>query len=108
MTRHRVHQVRAPGLDDVSPTSRRLAPDRLDELLERRQQLLPTIASAALTWIAVGMTSLLLWLRLTWSFGCTACRRHTGVARRAITSFAFMLLLVPEPVWNTSTGNCAS
>ena len=30
------------------------------------------------------------------------------MARLAITSFAFMLELVPEPVWNTSTGNCAS
>ena len=25
-----------------------------------------------------------------------------------MTSLAFMLLLVPDPVWNTSTGNCSS
>ena len=44
---------------------------------------------------------------LTWSFGCTA-RPRRALARRAITSLAFMLVLVPEPVWNTSTGKCAS
>ncbi len=31
-----------------------------------------------------------------------------GAASRAITSLAFMLDDVPEPVWNTSTGKCAS
>ena len=30
------------------------------------------------------------------------------MASVAITSLAFMLLDVPEPVWNTSIGNCAS
>ncbi len=29
-------------------------------------------------------------------------------ARFAITSFRFMLVEVPEPVWKTSTGNCVS
>jgi hypothetical protein len=28
-------------------------------------------------------------------------------AIRAMTSFAFMFVLVPDPVWNTSTGNCS-
>ena len=44
---------------------------------------------------------------LTWSLGCTwvPVRRD---ARAAMTSLAFMLVLVPEPVWNTSTGKCAS
>ena len=41
-----------------------------------------------------------------------ARRRRRGPsrcsARRAITSFAFMFVEVPEPVWNTSTTNCAS
>ena len=44
---------------------------------------------------------------LTWSFACTG-RPSVRVARVAITSFAFMLLDVPEPVWNTSTGNWPS
>jgi hypothetical protein len=44
---------------------------------------------------------------LTSSFGCTA-RPDSSVARVAITSLAFMLELVPEPVWKTSTGKCAS
>ena len=29
-------------------------------------------------------------------------------ARRAMTSFAFMFVLVPLPVWNTSSGNCSA
>jgi len=49
------------------------------------------------TWIAVGITSLELCPRLTWSFGwiVTLAAR---VASVAITSLAFMLLEVPEPV----------
>ena len=39
----------------------------------------------------------------TWSFGCTP-----SPARFAITSLAFMLVEVPEPVWNTSIGNWSS
>ncbi len=39
----------------------------------------------------------------TWSFGCTS-----SPASAAITSFAFMFELVPEPVWNTSIGNWSS
>src|SRR5436190_1342968 len=50
---------------------------------------------------------------LTWSFGCTSAlspRRppRSSTARLAITSFAFMLVEVPEPVWNTSTTNSPS
>src|ERR1700691_4528618 len=40
---------------------------------------------------------------LTWSFGCTL-----EPASAAITSFAFVFVEVPEPVWKTSIGNCAS
>ncbi len=53
------------------------------------------------------MTSLLLWLMLTWSFGCTSAP-SASVATCAITSLAFMLELVPEPVWKTSIGKCSS
>ena len=43
----------------------------------------------------------------TSSFGCTSAPRRSA-ARWAITSLAFMLDDVPEPVWNTSMGNCSS
>ena len=39
----------------------------------------------------------------TWSFGCAP-----SPASVAMTSLAFMFDDVPEPVWNTSIGNCAS
>ena len=39
----------------------------------------------------------------TWSFGCTSLP-----ASVAITSFAFVFELVPEPVWKTSIGNWSS
>ena len=66
-----------------------------------------TSDSVAATWIVVGNTSLLLCEALTWSFGCTSIP-EARVARVAITSLAFMLELVPDPVWNTSIGNWAS
>ena len=40
---------------------------------------------------------------LTSSFACTS-----SPASEAITSFAFMFELVPEPVWKTSIGNWSS
>jgi hypothetical protein len=58
-------------------------------------------------WMADGNTSLLDWDALTWSFGCTG-RPRRSVARVAITSLAFILLDVPEPVWKTSIGKCSS
>ena len=62
------------------------------------------IATAPATCMAVGKVSLLLCPWLTWSLGCTGSRLPSGFpaarqARLAITSFAFMLVLVPEPVW---------
>ena len=55
----------------------------------------------------VGKTSLDDCEALTWSLGCTvdAGRRRPAMA---ITSLAFMFELVPDPVWNTSTGKCSS
>ena len=41
--------------------------------------------------------------RFTWSFGWTP-----SPASEAITSFAFMFVEVPEPVWKTSIGNWSS
>ena len=57
--------------------------------------------------MALGITSLLLCPMLTWSLGCTL-RASFCVAKVAITSLAFMLVLVPEPVWKMSNGKCAS
>ena len=62
--------------------------------------------SAAAIWTAEGNTSLDDWDALTWSFGCTG-RPSLRVASVAMTSFAFMLVEVPEPVWNTSSGKCS-
>ena len=55
-------------------------------------------STTAITRIAVGTTSLLLCPRLTWSFGWIGSPASRA-ARWAITSLAFMLLEVPEPVW---------
>ena len=63
-----------------------------------------TVASVAATWIEVGKVSLLDWLALTWSLGCTSVP-DADVASEAMTSFMFMFDDVPEPVWNTSIGN---
>ena len=43
----------------------------------------------------------------TSSFGWTG-RPSRSVARLAITSFMFMFVEVPDPVWKTSTGNWSS
>ena len=63
-------------------------------------------ASDAATWIAVGKVSLEDCEALTWSLGCTSTPARA--ASDAITSLAFMLELVPEPVWKTSMGNASS
>ncbi len=56
--------------------------------------------------MAVGKVSLLDWLALTWSLGCTSVPARA--ASEAITSLAFMLDEVPDPVWKTSTGKASS
>ena len=66
-----------------------------------------TTPAVAARWMLDGKTSLLDWLALTSSLGWTA-RPSRSVASVAITSLAFMLLLVPEPVWNTSIGKWSS
>ncbi len=72
-----------------------------------------SISAYAATWIAVGKTSLVLWPMFTWSFGWMRALSPRGpprssTARFAITSLAFMLVEVPEPVWKTSTTNSPS
>ncbi len=59
--------------------------------------------SSAARWTADGKTSLEDCPMLTWSLGWTP-----SPASAAITSLAFMLLDVPDPVWNTSSGNWSS
>ena len=66
-----------------------------------------TTPAVAARWMLDGKTSLLDWLALTSSLGWTA-RPSRSVASVAMTSLAFMLLLVPEPVWNTSIGKWSS
>ena len=60
------------------------------------------IAIAQARWIAVGITSLEDWQRLTWSLGWTfrsPLPPRIWLARLAITSLALVLVEVPEPVW---------
>ena len=67
------------------------------------------IASTTARWIADGKTSLEDCDALTWSLAWTAPGSpRRSAASVAMTSLAFMLDEVPEPVWNTSTGNSAS
>ena len=61
----------------------------------------------ALIHIAVGITSLELWLIFTSSFALIFNFDFLE-AMFAITSLAFILVLVPDPVWKTSRGNESS
>jgi hypothetical protein len=54
-----------------------------------------------------GNTSLLDCDALTWSLGCTGWPSFSA-ASVAMTSLTFMLLDVPDPVWNTSIGKWSS
>ena len=102
--RGRVHQVGAARLHHVGELLG-LALEARGQVLEGGHQVVGDRDRRG-TWIAVGKVSLLDWLALTWSLGCTSTPAR--VARVAITSFMFMLELVPEPVWKTSIGNSAS
>ena len=67
------------------------------------------IAIAAAICIAVGNESFDDWLMLTWSLGCTGALvpslpPSNSLARLAITSLRFMLVWVPEPVCQTTSG----
>src|SRR5687767_7624688 len=59
------------------------------------------------------MTSFEDWAMLTWSLGCTGFFEpfsppSSSMARLEITSLAFMLVEVPEPVWKMSSGKWSS
>ena len=73
----------------------------------------PTVSVAAAMCMAVGNVSLLDCPLLTSSLGCTGCLAPSSppassMARLAMTSLAFMLVWVPEPVWKTTSGKCSS
>src|SRR5262249_47034152 len=65
-------------------------------------------ASVAARWIEDGNTSFDDWEALTWSFEWTDRPSSRRLASVAITSLAFILDEVPEPVWNVSIGNWSS
>ena len=72
-----------------------------------------TMASAPAMCIAVGKVSLEDCARLTWSLGCTgdllpSTPPAISMARLAMTSLAFMLDWVPEPVCQTRNGKWSS
>ncbi len=69
-----------------------------------------TLPSAMPTWSAVGYASLVDCEPFTWSCGLQYLYSPfawpiSSSARLAITSFAFMLVEVPAPPWNTSSRN---
>ena len=66
------------------------------------------MASAAAICIAVGKVSLEDWLIFTSSLGCSSFCPAISFPRFAMTSFMFMLLWVPEPVCQTTSGKCPS
>src|SRR5690606_11845060 len=64
-------------------------------------------APVAAMWIDDGNTALDDWEAFTWSLGWTG-RPSRSCASVATTSLAFMLDEVPDPVWNTSSGDWSS
>ena len=66
------------------------------------------VSRTAARWIADGNTSLDDCEAFTSSFGCTGRPSRSRRPGWRCTSFMFMLVEVPEPVWNTSTGNWSS
>ncbi len=58
-----------------------------------------SIATAPESWSAVGMSSFEDWHLLTSSLGWTFAPPSRADARWAMTSFMFVFVEVPEPVW---------
>ena len=112
--RRGVGQMRAADLDDACPTraafSAALPRSRSSAGIKLRAGCRPATA----TWMAVGKMSLRALPHVDVVVGVDRLRTAKrspptiSMARLAITSLAFMLLEVPEPVWNTSTGNWSS
>ena len=105
--RRRVLRVGAADLDDVGEFQG-LGVERIVQVLQRGQQPV-AISRAAATCMAVGKVSLEDWPRLTWSLGCTGALpprdcASISLARAASTSLTFMLVWVPEPVCQGTSG----
>ena len=87
---------------------------RRSEAARRRSAGTSTSADVRATarWTDVGKVSLEDCDALTWSFGWTRSEESSSpsssFATFAMTSLRFMFVDVPEPVWNTSTGNCVA
>ena len=97
--RRRVLEVRPAGLDD-RPELLGLGGERASGARSSAGSSASSIAIAADSWSAVGMASFELWQRLTSSFGWTVRPSPSRAAARcATTSFMFVLVEVPEPVW---------
>src|SRR5262249_14932623 len=108
--RRRVLGMRAADLDDPGERRRLFLEGALGASAGSRRWL---ISSAAAMCMAVGKQSFDDWLMLTWSLGCTGAFAprlppNNSLARLAITSFMFMLVWVPEPVCQTTSGNSSS
>ena len=69
---------------------------------------LSSIAATAAICMAVGKVSLEDWDILMSSLGCSSLRPAISLPRLAMTSLAFMLDWVPEPVCQTTRGKCSS
>ena len=111
--RRRVLRMRAADLDDVRELRRLLGRARPCSFCTRRQQVVARSPRAAAMCIAVGKVSFDDWLILTWSFGWTgffdpSSPPSISIARLEITSLAFMLVCVPEPVCQTTSGKLSS
>ena len=57
--------------------------------------------------MAAGKVSLEDWERFTSSFGCSSFFPPSSLPRPAITSLTFILVCVPEPVCQTTSGKCS-
>ncbi len=103
--RRRVHQVGAPGLHCLRVLAGQ--PAQLGVQVVERGHEPADDEPAGGQRMADGKTSFDDCDAFTSSFGCTG-RPSRSDARCASTSFTFMLVEVPDPVWNTSTGNWSS
>ena len=110
--RDRVLEVRAADLDDRRrtpwPSGRASRAASAPPGISRRR-----ISATAAMCMAVGKVSLEDWLRLTSSFGWTgffepSSPPRISIARFAMTSLAFMLVCVPLPVCQTTSGKWSS
>ena len=110
--RRRILRMGAADLDDLRP-GLRLVVEGVAELLQRRDERggrSPRPRRCASPSDSMSFDD---WLMLTWSLGWTGFFEPSSppsisIARLAITSLAFMLDCVPEPVCQTTSGKWSS